>query len=373
MAANRMLSAISTHMAMHPPHGMAGAIRLPKESFAPMGEQGQGGMAGVLDRMTGSPLGQIGLALLAGGGGGLGNAAAMLMQQGAYSRLAQMQMAPRVEHIGNQVGLLDPRTGSFTPTYTEPEQPDEDTRLLQHAHIDPNSPEGVQAYNDILTHKRDPNITIPLGDGRVYYGPQSQAQAVLSGLSGQPQAQAPTSAPASPAPATAPGGLAPRGLRNNNPLNLTLSPFTKSQAGFTGTDSGGRYATFDNPQDGLTAANHLLQSYAARGLNTPSSIIGRWSPASENGVGTTNYANYVANRLGIGPNDVVPPNRYGELISAMSDFENGRSGSITRDMLPGNGGASSGDIITQAQQAIAAGADPAAVRARALSMGVTLP
>ncbi|MCB4862354.1 hypothetical protein K7W03_22440 [Sphingobium sp. PNB] len=47
------------------------------------------------------------------------------------ARLAEA-MRPRVETIGNQIGLLDPRTGTFNPTYTAPqaERTGETERLL---------------------------------------------------------------------------------------------------------------------------------------------------------------------------------------------------------------------------------------------------
>ena len=63
----------------------------------------------------------------------------------------------------------------------------------------------------------------------------------------------------------------PRGIRNNNPLNIVDAPFTRNQPGFVGTD--GRFARFNSPEEGLAAADTLLQSYAQRGLNTPLAII----------------------------------------------------------------------------------------------------
>jgi hypothetical protein len=115
-----------------------------------------------------------------------------------------------------------------------------------------------------------------------------------------------------------------RGVRNNNLLNLTVSPFTEKQPGYAGTDSGGRYARFETPEAGQAAAEKLLGSYIKRGFDTPAEIIGRWAPASENGnASTSNYARYVASGLGIGLNDKVSPQQIPFLAKRMAEFENG--------------------------------------------------
>lgn len=130
---------------------------------------------------------------------------------------------------------------------------------------------------------------------------------------------------AAPAPS---GGTrsAPRGVRNNNPLNLTRSGFTEGQPGYAGTDQGGRYARFETPEAGMQAGGSLLESYLRRGFDTPAKIIGRWAPASENGASTANYTNYVSRKLGIAPNQRVAPEQIGQLAQAMAEFENGGHG-----------------------------------------------
>jgi len=119
----------------------------------------------------------------------------------------------------------------------------------------------------------------------------------------------------------------PRGLRNNNPLNLTQSPWTSKQSGYAGTDAGGRYARFNTPEDGIAAAGQLLHSYMSRGYNTPASIVGRWAPSSENGPSTNNYTNYVSQQLGVQPNTQLSDNQVTPLVTAMGQFENGRQNS----------------------------------------------
>ncbi len=128
-----------------------------------------------------------------------------------------------------------------------------------------------------------------------------------------------TSMPAPPPMATA--GL-PRGLRNNNPLNIEAGGFTQGQPGFAGSD--GRFARFQSPDQGMQAANTLLDSYAKRGLTTPAAIVGRWAPSSD-GNNVKAYAADVASKLGIGPNDPITPSMRPQLIAAMAAHENGQA------------------------------------------------
>lgn len=148
----------------------------------------------------------------------------------------------------------------------------------------------------------------------------------LPGIGGGPQAAPQAAAPAAPADA-APAQqlasqLAPRGIRNNNPLNIEAGGFTQSQPGYAGSD--GRFAKFDTPEGGLGAANKLLDVYQNKhGLNTVAGIVGRWAPTSD-GNNVSAYATNVAKQLGIGPNDPIPPEMRPKLIAAMGQHENGR-------------------------------------------------
>lgn len=124
---------------------------------------------------------------------------------------------------------------------------------------------------------------------------------------------------ASAAPATA-DASAPRGIRNNNPLNIEDGDFAKSQPGYAGTD--GRFAKFETPEHGTAAASNLLDSYGRRGLNTVGGIVGRWAPASD-GNDSTGYAANVAKQLGIAPDAPLTPQQRPALIAAMGKQENG--------------------------------------------------
>ena len=153
---------------------------------------------------------------------------------------------------------------------------------------------------------------------------------------GGDQASYPAPPAALPAPTTfrpgiaAPAGVPPdatlpRGLRNNNPLNIEAGDFTKGQPGFVGSD--GRFARFETPEQGTAAASKLLDTYETKyGLNTPAGIIGRWAPQGENN--SAAYAAAVAKKLGIGPNDPITPEMRPRLIAAMSEVENGRPAAV---------------------------------------------
>lgn len=131
--------------------------------------------------------------------------------------------------------------------------------------------------------------------------------------------------PAGPngAPTMVADASAPRGIRNNNPLNIEAGDFTKGQPGFAGSD--GRFAKFETPEHGVAAASKLLDVYEQKhGLNTVAGIVNRWAPPSD-GNNTMAYAADVAGRLGIDPNAPVPKEMRPQLIAAMAHHENGRA------------------------------------------------
>jgi hypothetical protein len=125
--------------------------------------------------------------------------------------------------------------------------------------------------------------------------------------------------------ARAPSADAPRGLRNNNPLNLR--PLANGQwDGQTGVDDG-NYAKFGSEQDGWNAAHKNLQAYGSKhGINTVAGVINRWAPAGDNNQPQV-YAATVANALGVAPE--APINLQDaatreKLLTAMSQVELGR-------------------------------------------------
>ena len=123
------------------------------------------------------------------------------------------------------------------------------------------------------------------------------------------------------APAATADASQPRGIRNNNPLNIEDGQFARGQPGYAGSD--GRFAKFETPEHGVSAANSLLSSYQTnQGLNTINGIVGRWAPSTD-GNNTKAYASHVAAQMGMGPDDPSPPAMRPQLIAAMAAHENG--------------------------------------------------
>jgi hypothetical protein len=141
------------------------------------------------------------------------------------------------------------------------------------------------------------------------------------------------------AASSSPSG-APRSVRNNNPGNLRVSGFTRSQPGFKGADSAG-YAIFDSPESGTKAQAALLagKGYYGGGRRTPRAIIEKWAPRASKGGDNTdaqvdNYIGYAAQQLGIGPDDTIPSERLPALAAAMSRFESGATGAAGQTRVP---------------------------------------
>lgn len=120
-------------------------------------------------------------------------------------------------------------------------------------------------------------------------------------------------------------GAQPRGVRNNNPLNIEAGSFTQSQPGFSGSD--GRFARFESPDQGFAAAENLLNVYGQKhGINTVAGVINRWAPSSD-GNPVNAYAAHVARSIGVDPNqpiDLRDPATRAKMADAMATFENGR-------------------------------------------------
>lgn len=69
------------------------------------------------------------------------------------------------------------------------------------------------------------------------------------------------------------------GYRNLNPLNIRYNVMNHWK-GQTGCNKG--FCTFDSMEHGFRAAFVLLLNYVKRGYDTPTEIISRWAPESEN-------------------------------------------------------------------------------------------
>ena len=119
--------------------------------------------------------------------------------------------------------------------------------------------------------------------------------------------------------ATSKNGL-PKGIRNNNPLNIEFNPSNKWD-GQTGND--GRFAVFSEPFYGIRAAARNLKTYRDKyGIKTVREIIGKWAPAKENDV--ESYVSSVTKRSGLFADMYLIESDYAQLIAAMIYHENGQ-------------------------------------------------
>lgn len=123
----------------------------------------------------------------------------------------------------------------------------------------------------------------------------------------------------------------PRGIRNNNPLNIRRSATRWQGAREKQTD--GTFVQFESMAYGYRAAWKILQSYYERFRTegkhfTVRNIISRWAPPVEND--TEAYIRSVLLMSGIGGNErLLPPRnasgyrRLSRLVSAMTCMECG--------------------------------------------------
>jgi hypothetical protein len=111
---------------------------------------------------------------------------------------------------------------------------------------------------------------------------------------------------------------APRGIRNNNPLNIRVG--NNWQGEVQNTD--GEFEQFESVVMGIRAAAKLLKTYRDKyGFNTIEQIITRWAPPEENN--TAAYIKSVEARTGIARDRQLATDDYKALISAMIFHENG--------------------------------------------------
>ena len=117
----------------------------------------------------------------------------------------------------------------------------------------------------------------------------------------------------------------PRGIRNNNPLNLR-----KSKAAWFGKKADGTdpdFEQFDNMYNGIRAALVNIRTMVrVHGCTTVEDVIRRWAPASEND--TEAYIRTVCTKARIRRTDKVLPNvkdNICKLAWAMAYVENGQT------------------------------------------------
>lgn len=94
----------------------------------------------------------------------------------------------------------------------------------------------------------------------------------------------------------------PRGIRNNNPLNIRYNP-RNNWVGQTGND--GQFCRFVSPKYGIRAAVKILQKYAGNdGKTTVFEIINKWAPRTD-GNDTEKYIEAVCNEMNISDTSTI--------------------------------------------------------------------
>lgn len=116
----------------------------------------------------------------------------------------------------------------------------------------------------------------------------------------------------------------PRGLRNNNPLNIRKGNSLWQGVCKEGNDS--EFLQFVSRAWGYRAAFVLLRTYISRhGVCTPRGIIERWAPAAD-GNQPDEYLNRVLLLTGLKANEKLDSTNRQQmtaLVEAMSRVENG--------------------------------------------------
>jgi hypothetical protein len=114
----------------------------------------------------------------------------------------------------------------------------------------------------------------------------------------------------------------PRGIRNNNPLNIKTGD---KWLGMIGEDEG--FLQFSEASYGIRAAARVLQTYqTVHHLHTIREIIHRWAPPADNNP-SDEYARAVAIWAGLEPDDEVDVYDFDTalaMLRAMVRFENGK-------------------------------------------------
>ncbi|MCK9302573.1 MAG: structural protein P5 [Bacteroidales bacterium] len=121
--------------------------------------------------------------------------------------------------------------------------------------------------------------------------------------------------------------MKPRGLRNNNPLNIRHNADT-FQGEIKGNDKS--FKTFSAMPYGYRAAFVTLATYLSRGNNTIEKIIAKWAPPIENN--TESYIASVEKYSGVSRNKELTATNgadYILIVTAMSFVENGQNADIS--------------------------------------------
>ncbi len=129
----------------------------------------------------------------------------------------------------------------------------------------------------------------------------------------------------------------PRGLRNNNPLNIVKSEINWQGEVKPSTDP--NFAQFETMEYGLRAALKLLRTYYNKhGCRTVRQIVSRWDPEGEKVINA--YVQTVCRLTGLKPEAPLPPMKaetqvvWCDLVLAMATMECGLSTKQREELAP---------------------------------------
>lgn len=115
----------------------------------------------------------------------------------------------------------------------------------------------------------------------------------------------------------------PRGIRNNNPLNIRIG---NTWLGELPQPTETEFEQFVTMKYGLRAAFIILRRYINRyQRNTIAQIVSSWAPSSENN--TLKYIDYVSAQIGIRPDAEITyadKDTMCRLVAAMAQYECGQ-------------------------------------------------
>lgn len=118
--------------------------------------------------------------------------------------------------------------------------------------------------------------------------------------------------------------MIPRGIRNNNPLNIRIGNKWKGE---TPENTDGVFEQFTRMEYGVRAAFILLRRYINRyHLNSVEKIVSRWAPRNENH--TEKYIEHVCKLMAIFPTTKIAYEDKATmfaLVDAMAIYECGQS------------------------------------------------
>lgn len=118
----------------------------------------------------------------------------------------------------------------------------------------------------------------------------------------------------------------PRGLRNNNPLNIRKYDYNDWYGKITDSASTDQqFEQFRDPKYGFRAAFILIHRYIKNGYKSVRDIITRWAPPSD-GNYTESYIKTVCDYAGFKESEEIIPYNYKKmsaLVEAMFYVENG--------------------------------------------------